>query len=186
MSVQKYKITNTKASKPKHKKLVIICLVVIILIIVGIFFVYKKQSTNKDKDTAQITSAKTNVMDQDNDTQVDQPSSSEAKTNNSVSTNTSDQIPTTTTSSIKIVSVNQSGGQITVDAETSGDSGGKCVFSFTTPDDKPVVKEVVVSGNKCNTSIPEVEFTKLGTWNLTATYYVNDKKVEVSQNVTIN
>ena len=186
MSAQKYKITNSITSKPKHKKLILVCLALVVIVVVGVFLFYKKQSSNKNKDTAQITSAKTEVMNQDNDTQVDQPSSSETKTNNSVSTNTSDQIPTTTTSSIKIVSVNQTGGQITVDAETSGDSGGKCVFSFTTPDDKPVVKEVVVSGNKCNTSIPEVEFTKLGTWNLTATYYVNDKKAEVSQNVTIN
>ncbi|MCA9343711.1 hypothetical protein KC947_02040 [Candidatus Saccharibacteria bacterium] len=184
MSTQKYKITNNKSLSSK-KLVVVIVLILLILLLVGGYLYYRnKQKNNIAKDTAQITSAKTQIMNQDDNSSAEQ--ANPTKTNNQVSDKTSDQIPATTTSSIKIISVDQSGGQITVDAETSGDSGGKCVFSFTTTEDKPVVREVLVSGNKCNTSIPEVEFTKLGTWSLTATYYVNDKKVETSQNVTIN
>ncbi|MFO0887126.1 MAG: hypothetical protein U0413_02775 [Candidatus Saccharimonadales bacterium] len=184
MSTQKYKITNNKSSSSKKLVVVIVLILLILLLVGGCLYYRNKQKNNIAKDTAQITSAKTQIMNQDDNSSAEQ--ANPTKTNNQVSDKTSDQIPATTTSSIKIVSVEQSGGQITVDAETSGDSGGKCVFSFTTTEDKPVVREVLVSGNKCNTSIPEVEFTKLGTWNLTATYYVNDKKAETSQNVTIN
>ncbi len=184
MSAQKYKVTNNKSSGPK-RLVIIIALIILVLLFVGGYVYHKNiQRNNITKDTAQITSAKTQIMNQDNDSSAEQ--ANPTKTNSQVSDKTSDQVPTTTTSSIKIASVNQSGGQVTVNAEITGDNGGKCVFSFTTPDDKPVIKEIVASDNKCNISIPEVEFTKIGDWNLAVTYYVNDKKVEVSQNVTIN
>lgn len=185
MSAQKYKITNNKPKKSNGNKIIIVILVVLVLVGIGVYLCYKNnQKNNNTKDGAQTSSAKTDIMEQDENTPVDPPNPN--KPTGTVSDTTSDQVPTSTTATVQITSFNQADGRIKASAETSGDSGGKCVFSFTTPDDKPVVKEATSVNNKCEVSIPEVEFSKIGTWNLNVTYYVNDKKIEVNKNVTVN
>ncbi len=183
MSAQKYKVSNS--NKTKSKKTLIIVLVIIILASVGGYFYFKKeQQNNSVKDNAQTSSAKTDIINQDKNTTIDP--SDPSKPTDKVSDTTSDQVPVSTTTSIKITSVSQSGGRVVAVAETTGESSGKCVFSFTTPDDKPVVKEVTATNNKCEVNIPEVEFTKIGSWSLNVSYYAGDKKAEDTRDVTIN
>jgi hypothetical protein len=104
--------------------------------------------------------------------------------NNSNDT-TSGAVPTNAALTVKVLSSNQSGGLIKSTAQTS--DTGTCVFLYAPADGgRPVTREVASAGNLCSVSISQNEFTYLGTWKLTVTYYREGAKAEVSQDVSIN
>ena len=70
-------------------------------------------------------------------------------------------------------------------AEAKVSRDGTCVFQYTTNGDKPVISQVPSSEGLCKSSIPEVEFAKLGEWILKVTFYNNGEKIEAVKNVTI-
>lgn len=98
-------------------------------------------------------------------------------------TQTTEQVPTNASATVVISSISQSNGQVSTSATTSGD--GSCVFLFTSPDSRPVSRQVNVSGKTCSTVIAETEFDKIGPWQLTVTYYSGGEKVNATQDVTI-
>ena len=100
------------------------------------------------------------------------------------SSTTSDQVQVDSSLSVVISSTLQENGMVNAKAQTSG--SGTCVFEYKTSGDKPVINQVSVNGTTCESSIPEVQFAKLGGWNLNVTYYSNGQKAETNQNVTIN
>ncbi len=79
-------------------------------------------------------------------------------------------------------SFEQSGGVVKSSVDISGATGGNCVFNFSTEADRPVVKTVSLGGGVCSVSIPEVEFARLGEWQLV----VNYEGKSVSKVVQIN
>ena len=89
---------------------------------------------------------------------------------------------------IQIRSASQSGGTPSVFAPTPQVGGaGKCVFTFSNSEDRPVVREVEGDGSTCQASIPSVEFSKIGVWNLNISYYRGQTKiVGTDRNVTVN
>lgn len=96
---------------------------------------------------------------------------------------TTDQVPTSDDLSVDITSTSQEAGVVKASAKTSG--SGTCVFLYTTEGDKPVTHQSESSNGSCHASINEIEFSKLGQWQLKVTYYQDNKKAEVTQDVTI-
>lgn len=86
---------------------------------------------------------------------------------------------------ITITSTSQSSGKVSATAQLSTDTGD-CVFSYTTEGDRPVIAKAPAIKSVCAVSTPEVEFSKLGDWNLNVTAYTNGKKAEVNKIVTID
>ncbi len=172
------------SSKKKIQKPFYIIGVIFLLICVGIgvFYLYNQQK-NSDKEMANerlsteenIAESKKKKNQQKNSAGVGLPNNSE--------TITSDQIPQSSTLSISILSTSQENGKVTAAAQTNGE--GTCVFSYTTDGDKPVINQVAVQVNICQSSISEVQFAKLGVWSLKVTYYNNEQKAEAQANVTI-
>jgi hypothetical protein len=79
-------------------------------------------------------------------------------------------------------SFEQSGGMVSSSVAINGIGNGRCEFIFSTPQDRPVSRTVEVASGTCSASIPEVEFAKLGEWNLA----VNFGGKSVSRKVNIN
>jgi hypothetical protein len=79
-------------------------------------------------------------------------------------------------------SFDQSNGTVNSAVVINGVSSGRCEFVFSTPEDRPVSRVVNISSGSCSVSIPEVEFAKLGEWNLA----VNFGGKSVSRKVNIN
>ena len=100
-------------------------------------------------------------------------------------TQTSDQVPTNDDLTVSIESVSQSDGMVQASAKTS--ASGTCTFVYKPADGgKPVTRQVGVTGQACAASVSEAEFTYIGQWSLTVTFYNNGEKAEVQKNVSIN
>jgi len=137
------------------------------------------RQAQKTKDEAQTDSAKNDAL----------KGSTPADTDVSGG-KTSEEVPSTPAVSVVISNFNQANGLVSASATIQGSAqNGTCVFLFTSDGTKPVTRQVDVASNTtqiCQISIPEVEFNKLGVWKLDVTYYANNQKSEVTQNVTIN
>jgi len=79
-------------------------------------------------------------------------------------------------------SFEQAGGMIKSSVNISGVTGGNCEFNFSTEADRPVVKLTALSNGACSVEIPEVEFARLGEWQLAVSY----EGTSVSRKVQIN
>ncbi len=79
-------------------------------------------------------------------------------------------------------SFEQSGGVVRSSVDITGATGGNCVFNFSTEADRPVVKTVSLGGGVCSVAIPEVEFARLGEWELVVSYEGKsiNKKVQIN------
>lgn len=97
-------------------------------------------------------------------------------------------LPPQNKASIQMRSFGQNNGMVSVTVDTLLVGGtGRCVFTFTNPEDRPVVREVNGDGQTCSLSVPSVEFARLGIWGLNIAYFREQAKVaETNQNVTIN
>jgi hypothetical protein len=82
----------------------------------------------------------------------------------------SGQAPDTSGVTLGVVTFEQSGGAVRSSISVNGGSGGSCEFNFSTEGDRPIVKNVEMKSEKCEVSIPEVEFAKLGDWQLVVKY----------------
>lgn len=145
----------------------------------GGYYVYhnkqieKQRAESKARDEAQTESAKKSAAKQPASNSTDVPT-----------TSVKQDVPEAD-ATVTIQSVNQTGGAVTATA-TSTSTSGTCVFTYTIDGDKPVTRNAGIEGSTCTSSVPEVEFARLGTWNLNVTVYIDGKKTEANQSVTIN
>lgn len=181
-----FKNGSIAAKKPRKKWLIFALLLLIVFgaIVGGVlykrYYDNKQQALQKERDESQTESAK-KAVSKSSDSDIE--SSGLPENSNSI---TSDQVPNNSSVKLAVASVNQANGMITVSGTISGTSqNGTCVFSFTKPENKPVVKQVQSSASSCSVQIPEAEFTMLGSWTLLVTHYVNGTKTEVQREVTI-
>ncbi|MEK7620907.1 MAG: hypothetical protein AAB395_00965 [Patescibacteria group bacterium] len=179
------KALSSRKKSSKRRK-IIIFVVILALIGVGAGGYYYKSYDNQDaKDELSIENDQ-QFTETDNSIKNDDDSEkpTEGLPDNSSSV-TSDQVETNPSLSVSITSTSQSDGMVRALAKTSGT--GTCVFLYR-PDDggKPVSKSVAINGNQCSFSASQNDFTFIGPWNLTVTYYDGGKKVEAVKNVTIN
>lgn len=166
-----------------RRKLLLAGTVLVIFLAVGGYLVYKRsQHPEADKNAVDPTntSAKATAPELSG-TQNDDGTPLDA---------TSDQIPANPDLSLQITELNQQNNTVTARAVITSSGSGNCVFSFATPEGRPVVKQVAsqtANGSQgCSVSIPEVEFDKLGEWELTVSFYYNNAKAEASRKVMIN
>lgn len=173
------KSLSSKKSSSRRRK-IIIFVVILALIGVGVGAYYYPKIYNQESTEGQQVDETDNSAKKDDTNKTP----SEGLPDNSSSV-TSDQVETNSEMSVDIISASQSNGMVRAAASTSG--SGSCVFLYSPEDGgKPVSKTVSVSGSTCNFSTSQNEFTYLGQWKLTVTYYNGGKKAEASQNVTIN
>ncbi|MBP9738690.1 hypothetical protein KBD20_03305 [Candidatus Saccharibacteria bacterium] len=172
-----------KGPQRRSHKIVLVVIVLALIFGAGTYVYLQRQEAQelaeqKALDESQTNSAKKGDATSSKDTGVTPKTESDIK----------QDVPTATENNVTINSVNQSGGMVAATASVSGASaGGTCVFSFTNPDDKPVIPpSVSIKDGSCSTSTPEVGFSKLGVWNLNVTAYIDGKKSEANQSVTIN
>ncbi len=97
-----------------------------------------------------------------------------------------ENIPQSQSLALNITSLNQVDSQVNAVAIVKGARApGTCLFSFSSTDSKPVVKQVVSSeqpGNQsCSVTIPRVEFDKRGNWQLLLSFYSDGSKTTASQ-----
>ena len=103
---------------------------------------------------------------------------------------TADQVPISSQLSVSQLDFLQNNGRVAATATVNSTSStGECVFSFTIPEGRPVVKQVTSATEsdkqRCGVSIPEVEFDKLGQWEMVVTFYQGGTKGSASRSVNI-
>lgn len=183
MKSKAFKLTKQRTNASSRRTSLLVSAVIMLAVIIATGF-YMLNSDNRtsplNRDAEQVSTSKTKVANNPESNYRD----GKAPSNESVSTN--DEVATSDTLKISITSHSQSNGIIKSSAQITGSKAGKCVFTYTTDGDRPVVRETNLSNGICGIEIPEVEFTKLGSWNLKVTFYALNSKAEVNQNVTIN
>jgi hypothetical protein len=104
---------------------------------------------------------------------------------------TSNQVPVDTTFSASITQLNETNGQVNATATIQhSPTPGTCVFTFSTPNDRPVVDQVTATVKDdvatCGPiTISADEFSYLGKWTLSLHYYVGDQQAEAQSTITI-
>lgn len=182
------KLTLRKSSSRRRRVIIFVVILALIGVGAGTYYVIKtnqdaqekQKALDKDREAAGNNSAKKSDVSKNKTSN----NSGSGLPENSTST-TSNQVPTSSALSVNITSTSQANGLVSASAKTNGD--GTCVFLYSAGDkDKPVTRQVSTSGGNCSTSISQNEFSYLGQWQLTVTYYNGGKKAEASKNVTIN
>jgi len=169
--------TPKPSSRKKYIYLVPIIAVIVIAAVIYLVFALNKPKQNTPTTTNTPTSGSVNANKTTNTPSEGLPADT--------STTTSDQVPVNNSLAVSITSFTQTGGTVTAVAKSSG--SGTCVFTYKPADNgKPVTQQVTVTDNTCSTNIPEGEFTYLGNWTLSVTYYNNSQKIDTQKNVTIN
>lgn len=172
---------------PKIRKIILPAVLAVVIIGAGGFWYFTNKSGDvaNTRDDAQITSSKDKINNSSSGESHATESNPE-KAPEDVSNKTTDQIPTDESISVTLLSQTQANGLIKVSARITGSNEGKCVFTFTTEGDRPVVRESKPNNSTCSAEIPEVEFTKLGSLNLNISFFSKNTRAEVNQSVTIN
>lgn len=179
------RITKNK-NKPSIKKPIIIVLIALLIlaIIAGIYyFIYLSPNKSQKGNTTSTTD-----ITKDSDTKsATQPST---LPDNSQNLSTTD-VPEDTSATAQISRLEEKDGTVYFAANISGASElGRCVVSFSTPNDKPVTKDfdAVEEGSDyvCSVNVPALEFSYLGKWDVTLRYYNGDKQVIKTSTVTIS
>ncbi len=178
----RYQQNTPNKSKRSRKKLVILltCVVLALIAATLIWINYsrgKSVDDQKAKDEAQTSSAKKSAESELNSDVESKPVSPSGELKQDV--------PTSANRFISITSASQADGNVTATAKISG-GNGDCVFTYSIEQDKPVTRREASTNSVCTASAPEVEFSRLGVWNLNVTAYIDGKKMEANQNVTIN
>jgi len=179
--------------KSLSKRIVIITTIAIFTIIVaicGALFAINRMSV--DREPENNTPYETST---DRNSEKGLPGSDYA-TGNTEDTDTRDPnensdsppSPRSGTPAIEVSSFTQNNDTVNIKTILSSVKGsGKCVFTFSKDDTKPLVKEVKSDGKTCSASAKTAEFSKLDIWTLTIAFYSGSKKVvDTSLNVTIN
>lgn len=166
-------------SKPQKKNRQIVFVLLCVLTGVIILFTWMKYSANKSS-----ANQKSNDEAQTNSTKKDtNPNNTTNQTPNVPSEEIKQNVPQSN-ATVSIISISQADGQVKASAAISSDNGD-CIFTYTIDQDKPVTRRAAGTNGVCGVSTPEVEFSRLGLWNLNVTAYIDGKKTEANQSVTI-
>jgi len=178
------------ASKNKNssKKIVILVIVAILLVAaVGVAY-YLTQKDNSTDTTSNGTSSSSTDAASDTDGKgTDQPATLPENSQDL----TTDDVPVSTSASAVITRLEEKDSVVHFSAKVSGtDELGRCVITFSTPNDRPVTKEfdATKSGSDyiCAIDVSSLEFSYLGKWSVNLRYYSEDTQVTVTSEVTIS
>lgn len=96
-------------------------------------------------------------------------------------------IPVSTTTSVEITNLQQSNGKVIYAATVTNPAGsGTCSAVFTNDIAKPVTRTTGADGTSCGpVSIPESEFSAIGTWTLTLRYYTDGTQAVTTKTIDV-
>ena len=181
--MKKTQFKHNSNRKRKFLKLSVLLLIIALGVGTGAYLYFQNQQAmqlaeQKERDEAQITSTKKAIAEE-------KSGGLKPKTSSDIK----QDIPTSSNVTVSITSTSQSNGSVRASATVAGadTTGAFCIFTYTNPDDKPVTSSSVpLTDGSCSTETPEVNFSKLGVWNLNVTTYISNTKSEANQSVTIN
>lgn len=159
-------IKNSRFSNPR-----IFILIGLVILLVGLTLAFLLTRTHDTKKDSHPKYSTTTTQSQSSSTK-DETKTSKAPDKNTATppTNvTSEQVSLASKGIITITDLDQSSGYINAKASVSDFNVTQCVYSFTAPDAKPVVRQQ--DGSCEGVSIPEAEFEIIGTYKLTVTAY---------------
>ena len=173
-------------NKPVRKRTVVFFGILLAILAVAAYVGYmysRPQESDRNAPDPTLVSEKTRDSSK--------PYQPEDKPGQNSDTVTSQQVPVSQDITLSDAKFNQSNGSVTSSVLVGGVSeSGSCVFTFTATDSMPVVEESnsISEGGKqkCNVSIQEVRFDKIGRWDLDITFFRNNQKATTNLGVTIN
>ena len=178
----KYRLKSPPSKKRPLKILSVVIVVALILaLLVGLLIIRRNNAMKREADLKSQSEAQTNSAKKDTENSIEATANSDGR-----DPSTTDQVPVSTSLSVQISDVKQVDHMVSASAMVLGGSEGTCVFTYTNPDDKPVVQQVASTNSGCKSSVSDVQFSKLGAWNLNVTFYANNSRGEANQSVEIN
>lgn len=100
---------------------------------------------------------------------------------------TTDDIPVSSSATITITGIVQQNGNVTLSSslQNPGETG-TCSVLFTSDVAKPVSRTVTATDGSCpDITIPEQEFSAIGTWEATLRYYTGDTQAVDTKTIEI-
>lgn len=180
-------------SSPGHKRkngLLLFALIIGLLLVVGIglYIVSRNKTAQQAAQEKTQSEAQTDSSKKTNQSMTDSPSKEAGA---GMTDRVSEDIPINSSLLVTLDPLTQSGGYVRSSLSITGATDrGTCSFTFATGDTQPVARSTPSTtangGQVCSIEIPEVEFAKTGTWNLTGRFFTINSKAEANQSVTIN
>lgn len=169
-----------KISKYQKSRLPTYVIVAVVFLIIGAlvgFYIPNKPDESINPEKSSQTS-----------TQEDQ-NAAKGPTN-SQSGGTTDSIPVNNSLSANITTLEQSGENIKLEATVANSpKSGTCIVTFENPNDKPAVRsfESTEKGGAqiCDALIPTLEFSYIGTWNVTFRFITEGTQVTANGKIDI-
>lgn len=160
--------------------LIILALTLVALELTGVTNLIRKQPevSNTKQETKANNQAKQDFIEK-------------STSKNSNTDKTSDQVPVSKDLTATISQLEQTDEGIIFSATIANSpDAGRCVVTFTNPNDKPVVKEVDATVKDgvalCGPlTVSPLEFSYLGEWQATLRYYLDDQQAIASGKVVI-
>jgi hypothetical protein len=173
----------------KRKKVYVIGGIVLLLLVVSYFAVaYTKgfwpfSDVNRDQTASRDT---VNESPRNNN-----PAKKDEAAPDANAGKTTDQVPIAKDFVATITRLDQTDGQVNFSAKIDNSpSAGTCVVTFSNPNDRPLIKQVAATVDGGTTlcgplSVPSLEFSYPGEWNVSLRYYVGSEQVITEGKVTI-
>ena len=175
---------NSKLNKSKKRRTTIVLTLVILVIAASAsLFIFAR----RDKSTVEpLTTEQKYEANATADTNYS-PKSKEPTANKTPVNTDANSVPVNNTVTVTIGDIKQSNNEVTSSAQIAGATkSGECVFTFTSDQSKPVVKQASSKNNICQVVIYEAEFDKIGEWQLKVTFFDQQSKAEATKNVVIS
>lgn len=179
-----FKLGTNSQSKRKKWVILVLSAIILLLIVAGAYYgVTKSRPSGINKQTE-------STIENDNKAANDAQTKEGTPEKDSAASNEVKDIPASQDMKFSAFVFRQESGAVTVTAPVNGArTAGTCVFTFTSKDSRPVVRQVSSApkdtSQECMISIPEVEFDKIGGWQIEALFYTPENKTSSSQNVII-
>jgi len=162
--------------------------IIILLLISGVTAYALTSSNTENNESSQTSNNPLTDVPKDNDGKgTEQPNTLPDNSQDL----TTDDIPVSASASAVITRLEEKDSVVHFSAKVSGvKEVGRCVITFSTPNDRPVTKEfdAVKSGADyiCAIDVSSLEFSYLGKWSVNLRYYSEDTQVTVTSEVTIS
>ena len=170
-----------KSGRSNKRRYILLALVLLVLLSGGLFALNRRNNRTTDVEKQQQEQRKNDELSTNKPTEKEQDATKTPSDAKDI-----DKLPPAAALSIAISSFSQENGAVSVASTITGsEAEGQCVFSFTTEGGKPVIRQTQSNNKQCSAAIPEVEFDKLGLWNLEATFRMDNTKSIATKQVEI-
>lgn len=170
---------NKKLKRPKSRKKMA-ALLALAFLILGL--AYWKLAINNSDSVRQEDQASAEQADVDSAKQRAEEETQGEPLKQDEENVSADSAATTSGVTLSALTFSQSSGVVNSSFSVAGAQTGGCKFIFTDGDGRAITKIAQLSAGRCSISTPEVEFTMIGEYNLTAKF----GEKTISKTITIN